>query len=126
MKETIKVHRVPGPANPQDPGNDQGVLICNGQMVTNLPAEMLIQLGKAMQSMGTLIMNDRNLEKQIFDQAILRRAGAPIALNANPIVQKEAAKESQWNSDLRRFQKPGVQPIKSKEIFGLPTIRGGS
>ena len=79
-----------------------------------------------MVAMGTLIKNDRNIEQQIFDQAILRRAGAPIGLNANPKVEVEAAKESQWNRDLRRFQKPGVKPIKSTEVFGLPKIKGGA
>ena len=126
MKEEIKICRVPGPANPQDRGNDQGVMICNGQLVTNMPAEILIELGRKMVAMGTLIKNDRNIEQQIFDQAILRRAGAPIGLNANPKVEVEAAKESQWNRDLRRFQKPGVKPIKSTEVFGLPKIKGGA
>lgn len=122
MTENLRIVRVPSRTEGNHPGKDQILLLCNGQVVTNFPPEVAEHLARGLISLSREILNDRRLEQQILDQAILRRAGVPIGLSNNVAVQKEAAKEAQWNGKLRRFM-PAMRGIPSNVLFGLPRVR---
>ena len=87
-----------------------------------LPPDEAIRLGKRLIEMGTHINNLKDPEQLIEDEAILRRRGIPISLAAgNRVIQKEAAKSSQWDKKLRQM-KVAIDPVKSTEYIHPPTI----
>lgn len=54
------------------------------------------------------------------DNAVLLRVGVPIGLSSRPDILHESAQIAQYDRDLRRYLPGG---IKSREVFGTPTIR---
>ena len=61
-----------------------------------------------------------------FDQALLLRTGAPFGFSSREDIQREAAKEAAWNSDLRRYLPGGVRGTRQ---MGRPNVyhgRGGN
>ncbi len=115
MKEEIKLIR----------HGDRVCILINGKLSADLPAEVALQVGAGLIAHGRSIMNDRDPEKQIIDQAILNRAGIAIGLTDNPKVLKEAFKEAQWNTDLRK-KMPHAKGIPSSEVVGTPTVTRGA
>jgi hypothetical protein len=59
----------------------------------------------------------------IADHALLTRAGFPVGLSNNPKIKDEVRKESAWNGFLRKHFPGGV---KSREVFGTPSIKRGT
>lgn len=115
MKEEIKLIR----------HEDKVCILINGKLAADLPAEVALQMGAGLIAKGREIMNDRDPEKQIIDQAILMRAGIVIGLSDNPKVLSEALKEAQWHSGLRRYM-PHATGIASSEVVGTPTVKRGN
>jgi hypothetical protein len=99
------------------------LVIKNGRAILRIPWDAAEMLGKA------LIVKAREAEELveaesiIADQAILTRLGVPVGLTSNRAMQKAAANEAAWNTDLRRYIPPGrAGGIASQEIFGTPAI----
>lgn len=59
-------------------------------------------------------------ERVARDHAILLRAGSPIGLTSNPVIQAEAKKIAEDDRDLRRWMPGGV---RAKAMTSTPIIR---
>lgn len=105
--------------------NDKCVLLINGQLAADMPPQVARQLAAALIQQAQLIDNEQRQRDNLQDQAILMRAGVPINIAASRSTLKEAHNMAQWDRDLRRYMRnaPGIE---SREVFGLPTIRGGA
>jgi hypothetical protein len=72
-----------------------------------------------------LFMKARQAEEEekalgiIRDNAILLRAGVPIGLSDRKDIKNETIQTAKYDRDLRRYMPGG---IKSRELFGAPTI----
>lgn len=107
-----------------DPTRAGGVLVLkDGKALCSLPWQAAEQLGKFLISTARLAHNELAAPAQVMDQAILMRAGFPVALGNNPALRERAALEAQWNRDLRRSNLNDQKAsIPSRESFGLPTL----
>jgi hypothetical protein len=101
--------------------NERIVMLINGKISADFPPEVAKSLSIALNQQALIIENEQRQRQNLTDQAILMRAGIPIGLGSNKKMLEEAHNEAQWNRELRRYMKnaPG---IKSREIFGTPTI----
>ena len=121
--ETFQVIRHSSPADPNDRGRDQGLVLFNGQLVCNWSPEQMNIIAGQMKALASEIMNDRNAEKQAFDWAILRRIGWRIGLSDNKATSDKAIQLSQWDSTIRKNLPNTGVAIKSTEKFGKPIIQ---
>jgi len=96
-------------------------MLADGQLTTDFGPEQAKQIAGALLSLAKQIENDADPEKQMLDQAVLFRAGAPIALNTNPKLLDAAFTEAQHNRALRRYM-PHAKGIASKAVVGVPVV----
>ncbi len=81
-----------------------------------------IQMGKTLIALGKKAQEIEEVDRIIHDGAIINRAGLPFGITDHPKIKDEIHKEAQYNRELRRYMVPS---IKSGEVFGAPTIKGG-
>lgn len=98
------------------------VLLAINDRVTEMPWQKAKELARALLTVAAKAEEFEKAAGIAFDQAVLLRSGAPFGLTDNPDIQKEAAKEAAWNSELRRKMPGGV---KSEEVLGTPVVRTG-
>lgn len=97
-------------------------LLQGGKVLLDMPWEGALEVGRALVQLGKQGEQISKMEQVIADQAVLMRAGAPIALTGNHAAQQEALKEAMWNPSLRKYMPDGVGKIETAEAFGLPTV----
>lgn len=98
-------------------------LIVNGKRILDCPPEVARQIAAAFAHQAGKAEEFLNPEKSIEDQAILIRSGIPIRTAVNPGLLREAVKESQHNTKLRRYIRGRrARGIPSAERLGLPTV----
>ena len=97
------------------------LVIRDGQVVLNLPWGAALELSRVLYGKARQAEEVAQAERIIADHALLTRVGFPIGLSDNPAIRKEAWKEGQWNSALRRYIPHGVG-IPSGEAVGAPTL----
>jgi len=86
-----------------------------------IPWNAALEVAKEMKAKALKIGETAHADKLINDQALLIRLSVPLGLTDNPDIKKEALKEAQWNSELRRYI-PSVKGIPSGEVMGAPKI----
>jgi len=86
-----------------------------------IPWNAALEVAKEMKAKALKIGEATHADKLINDQALLIRLSIPLGLSDNPDIKKEALKEAQWNSELRRYL-PNVKGIPSGEVVGTPGI----
>lgn len=92
------------------------------EVLLDMPWEAALEVGRALIQLGRQAEQVCKIDQVIADQAILMRAGAPIALTGNQAAQQEALKEAMWNPQLRKYMPDRVGNIATAETFGLPVI----
>jgi hypothetical protein len=97
------------------------LLIIDGR-ATELPWNAALDVSNALREKAKDAEEIAKAEGIVFDQALLVRTGAPIGFSSHPDIQKEAAKEAAWNSDLRRYIPGGV---RRQEQMGRPGVYHG-
>jgi hypothetical protein len=98
---------------------DRVLLIMGGRLQADLHWKDALRIAKAITNRARVAENYDNLPQLIQDQAILIRAGVPMGLTSHPAALKEAVKSAEGDRNLRRFMRNN---IRSKEIFGKPTL----
>jgi hypothetical protein len=78
------------------------------------------EVAAALKACARLAEGHEKAEQVLKDTAFLMRSGAPFTLSNDPRLLDAAKNEAAFDKDLRR-QLPGG--VKSREVFGLPTIR---
>lgn len=78
-------------------------LLLEGRLMMELSYESAQALAKALWGVSKKAEELAKVEQVIHDQAILMRSGLMLPLVSNKTMAVEAAKEAQWNSDLRRY-----------------------
>lgn len=81
------------------------VISQDGQTLLDLPYGGALELAKVLHSQAKKAEQLAKINTVIDDQAILMRAGWPIALTNRPDALKIAGNEAAWNSDLRRYMR---------------------
>lgn len=100
---------------------DKVLLLSGGLLIAEMPWQAADQLANAIKSKARQAEEHANAAKIVNDSAVLIRAGFPFTLSSRPDILREAGKEAVWNRDLRRYM-PGA--VKSKEVFGVPSVIG--
>lgn len=95
------------------------LLFSGGVFIAEMPWRAADELANALRSKARLAEEEEKAGQIIDDTAILMRAGVPFSFSNRADILKEAMKEAAWSRDLRRYMPGGV---KSKEVFGTPTI----
>jgi hypothetical protein len=98
---------------------EQVQVLLNGRLAAELSWQDARQLAAAIKQVSLLAEAEAKHEGIITDQAILMRAGVRLGLTSDRRMLGEAAKEAAWGRNLRRYMRGGV---KSREVFGLPTV----
>ncbi len=101
----------------RDEGPDV-VLVLNG-VATVMPPQIARLLARALHAKASRAEEVIEHERIARDHAILMRAGAPFGLTSRPEILREAITAAHHDRDLRRYMPGGV---KSREVFGAPTI----
>ncbi len=105
-------------------GTDKGFVIVlrNGTPILEMPWAVAQEISRVILAVAKHVENETaNPLKTIDDQALLMRAGAPLGLTDDPRKLKEAFKEAQWNTTLRKAM-PNATGIESCEKMGTPRI----
>lgn len=95
------------------------LLLSGGLLVAEMPWRAADDLASALRSKARLAEEEEKGESIALDSAILMRAGVPFSFSNRADILREAVKEAAWNCSLRRYMPGGV---KSKEVFGAPTV----
>lgn len=85
------------------------ILAIDQQCVLHLEWQSAVGVGHGLIAQGHKAEEIVKHEQIIDDHAFALRAGLPIGLTDHPYLQREAAKEAAWNSDLRRWMPGGVR-----------------
>lgn len=94
-------------------------VILNCKLIAVMDPEPAVQLGKNFRLAGKRAEQYLNPSRLITDQAILHRAGIQLGLTDDPMMKKEALKESKWDPILRRL----IPKSKAKgPIPGTPKL----
>ncbi len=102
---------------------DNVIIESQSGMIVVIPWDAALELSKAITTQAKRVEEWQKANGIIADQAILIRLGIPLGLTNNSAIQKEAFKEAQYNSDLRRYITGNrVKGIPSEERFGTPTL----
>jgi hypothetical protein len=88
---------------------------------TVLPWEAALEVAQGLRAKAKQAEEEQKALGIIADHAILLRAGVPMGLTSRPDMIQEVVKEALYNRDLRRY----MPSIRSKEVFGTPTIIRG-
>lgn len=89
-------------------------VVANGRLALDLPWEQALELARALKVKALAAQQWAQAEQLVADQALLLRAGAPVGLTDNPLIQREAWKAAE---DLKL---PGG--ITPRTIVGTPAI----
>lgn len=95
------------------------LILADGKLVADMPWNVALKSANALHSVGKNAEEWDHAERIAQDQAILMRSGAPFGFSSHPKIIDEAIKRAAWDRDLRRYMPGG---IKSREVFGRPTI----
>ena len=100
-------------------GRDNGLVVIelDGQAFALTP-DGARQIAKALMVSAAKADEFANANNVIKDQALLIRAGVPIALSRNPKILQEAKREAETDRDLRRY----MPMVPSSLTIGSPTI----
>jgi hypothetical protein len=98
---------------------DRVLVLKNGVLIADMPWQAALELSAALRRKAKAAEECTAAEKIIADQALLIRVGAPFGLTRNWAMLKESVKKAVTNRNLRRYLPGG---IKSREVFGTPTI----
>lgn len=100
---------------------DRVQLVHNGTLLMDLHWQAAKELSRALRQSAARAEQSVKIAQVVTDQAVLIRAGFPLALTTRPDVFKEAGNEAAHNRELRRAI-PGGIPSGVK--FGTPTLVG--
>ncbi len=82
------------------------LLICNGVLLAELPAQAAAEVSRALAGAAKAAeaVQPQVLQQQVQDQALMMRTGfmPGLALSDNKAVIEEAKKEAQWSRELRK------------------------
>jgi hypothetical protein len=98
---------------------DRVIVLHNGRLLWDMDWQAAAIFARALAIKSKEAEEIAKAQQIIYDSAILLRAGVPLGLSNNRSIQREAAKEAAWNSDLRRYMPDG---IRSQEMVGTPAI----
>ncbi len=101
------------------------MILKDGRLLADMPYKAAKDVARAIKTMADEAETYMNPGRLITDQATLIRSGAPFGLTNDSVLQKEAFKEAQNDSALRRHM-PHVKErvLNSRpEKFGTPTVR---
>lgn len=98
------------------------MLLSGGVLFADMPWQAADSLASALSAKARQAEEQVKAGDIIYDNAICMRAGLPFGLSNRRDIVCEAMKEAAWNTNLRRYMPGGV---KSKEVFGTPTVRHG-
>lgn len=98
-------------------------LIVDGQLVLDMPWEAALELGKGLIHQARKAEEWTKAPEVIRDQAILMRAGIPLALTSDPVKRKEAGKDAAWDSDLRRAMPNHTDRIEQYGKMFNPVVK---
>jgi hypothetical protein len=76
--------------------------VMNGRTLVVIPQDSLLNTAFAIKAQARKLEEVENVERVIFDHALLQRKGINLGLTSDPGIQDEAAKEAMWNSTLRK------------------------
>ena len=94
-------------------------LFADGKLIAELEPKTARKIGRAILRISGLAAEWANAEEVARDNAILLRAGFPVGLANHKTVIDQSVRLACWDRDLRKAMPGGV---KSKEVFGTPTI----
>lgn len=100
------------------------LLLKNGQCVVRMPWKVALELSRAFRVQGKKAEEIDKHELIIKDAALIRRLGINIGLTSHPKIQNEVKKEAYYDKDLRRYIPHAKPQVQSKEVFGVPDVRG--
>lgn len=95
------------------------LLIADGRLVADLPWQAALEVGRSLRAKAREAEATARADAIAEDQALLLRAGVPLALSADPRVMDEAARRAAWSRHLRRAIPGGVP---SREAVGGPRV----
>jgi len=102
------------------------LVLHDGRLLFDLEYEAALALARALRVQGKAAEEEAQAERIVMDQAILTRLGVPFGLTSRSDLLREACKEAAWNSDLRRYIRPGrARGIESQAVFGKARVIGG-
>lgn len=89
--------------------------------VVSVPWQAALDISRAIHIKAKKAEEFDNVNKIIFDHALLTRVGSMIGLSNDPKIKEEVKKESVWNKMLRRY----VKGHKGRFVVGTPTLIRG-
>lgn len=96
-----------------------------GRDVLTLEAKIAVFVAQAV-TQGRLRLEELEQANRIaFDGAILAHVGAPFGFSNDPRIKDEVKKLAAWDPQIRRYL-GAAGNIKSKEVFGTPSIVVGA
>ncbi len=102
--------------------NGTSVVIVAGGTSIQMPWQVAAELSAALRQVGKRSEEWESAQRIAADQAVLLRAGAPIGLTSNPLIQDEAAGLAAHDRGLRRYMPGGV---KGRAHVGIPRVIAG-
>jgi len=99
------------------------ILLKDGMLILEGGWDKMLELAQAIIKVSHLAEEWDKILTIAADNAVLIRAGVPIGLTNHPEIKKESIKLAINDRNLRRYMPGGV---KSKEVFGTPTIIRGA
>lgn len=98
-------------------------LLVDGRLAADMPWQAAELIARALWQNARQAEQLDEIERVIYDQAIVTRLGLPVGFSRHPYVLKEACKEAAWNSGLRRYIRGDrAKGMVSQEVFGTPTV----
>lgn len=99
------------------------ILIIDGR-ATPMPWNVAKEVASTINAKANLAQEVADPEKSIFDDALMIRSGGPTRLGVHPDIRKEAEKEAEHNSDLRKYLPGGIKE-RGQTLVGMPIVRKG-
>ncbi len=100
------------------------VLLHIGGKTHVLPWEAALHISRALYEKAKLAEEHAKANDIIMDQAMATRLDLPFGFSNNRVIQREAMKEAQWNSELRK-NIPEPSGIRTRERMGTPDVVRG-